>query len=99
MGLWLLDVKKHIPEFAVRIAIGSTRKELGKMVFIQNLVISLIAAIPGLILAFFIYEFRMIEIMGIGASLLVMLLFSVFSACYPAYMAFKINPAEALQYE
>ena len=55
--------------------------------------------IPGLLLSFFIYEFTAPEIIGIGSTIVFMLLFAIFSAWYPAYQVSKINPAEAIKYE
>jgi hypothetical protein len=99
MGLLLLDIKKRIPEFAVRIAIGSSSKEIGHLVLIQNLTISFISAIPGFVLALLIYELTPVHWMAILITWTIMILFSVLSAWYPAWKVSRINPAEALQYE
>jgi ABC-type antimicrobial peptide transport system permease subunit len=99
MGLLLLDIKKRIPEFAVRIAVGSSRKKLGQLVLIQNLIISFISAIPGLVLAFFIYEQTLIHWIAILITWTIIILFSILSAWYPAWKVSRVNPAEALQYE
>jgi ABC-type antimicrobial peptide transport system permease subunit len=99
LGLFWLNTKKRIRELALRRAVGSTKMQIFNKVLYESLFLTLLAALPGIVLSFFIYDFRAIEIMGIGASLLIMLLFSVFSAWYPAYKSSGISPAESLHYE
>jgi ABC-type antimicrobial peptide transport system permease subunit len=99
LGLFWLNTKKRIRELALRRAVGSTKTQIFNQVLYESLILTLLAALPGVVLSFFIYDFRVTEIIGIGASLLIMLLFSVFCAWYPAYKASMISPAESLHYE
>lgn len=98
-GIFWLNSQKRTREFALRLAIGSTKRGLMWLVIKESIIISTISMIPGLLLSFFIYEFTMPEIIGIGTTIVIMLLFAIFSAWYPAYRVSKINPAEAIKYE
>ena len=99
LGVFWLNSRKRVKEFALRLAIGSTKNNLMLLVIKESITISAISMIPGLLLSFFIYEFTAPEIIGIGSTIVFMLLFAIFSAWYPAYPVSKINPAEAIKYE
>ena len=99
LGVFWLNSRKRVKEFALRLAIGSTKNNLMLLVIKESITISAISMIPGLLLSFFIYEFTAPEIIGIGSTIVFMLLFAIFSAWYPAYQVSKINPAEAIKYE
>jgi ABC-type antimicrobial peptide transport system permease subunit len=65
----------------------------------ESVLITGIAFIPALALSLFIYEYTIIHVIAVGITVLTLLLFSVISAWYPARIASKVNPSEALQYE
>ena len=100
-GVFWLNSQKRIKEFALRIALGSTPRQLVKLVMVESAIISIISMLPGLLLSIFIYEneFTIVHIIAIGITVILMLLFSIFSAWYPAYTVSKINPAKAIKYE
>jgi ABC-type antimicrobial peptide transport system permease subunit len=99
-GLFWLHSKKHFREFALRIAIGATKKQLIWLVISESLIVTGFAIIPSLIISFFIYDYASIaDLSGILLTLTIMLLFSIISAWYPAWKVSKVNPSEALQYE
>jgi ABC-type antimicrobial peptide transport system permease subunit len=98
-GLYWLYSRKRQQEFALRIALGSTPKQLIYFVLFESLLVTLFAIIPALVLSFFIYEYTWMHVTAIGISILIMLLFSTVSAWYPARKVSRVNPAEALQYE
>lgn len=99
MGLTLLNLRRRIPELAVRIAIGSTHWGLARFVILQNLAISLLAIIPGLIIAAFVYEWNSTTVMAVALAVALILLFSVLSSWYPVRTIGKLNPAIALKHE
>lgn len=99
MGLTLMNLKKDIPELAIRITIGSTNSKLIQLIITQNLLISLIAIIPGCLIALFVYEFSVTNFTTIALSVLLMVLFSILSSLYPAYTIARLSPVEALKYE
>jgi ABC-type antimicrobial peptide transport system permease subunit len=98
-GIFLLNYRKRIKEFALRIALGSTRRKLLYTVIFEGIIISSITMIPGLILSYFIYDFTIIHIIAIITASVIMIFFSIISAWYPAWKVSRVNPAEALQYE
>jgi ABC-type antimicrobial peptide transport system permease subunit len=98
-GIFWLNSKKRIKEFALRMAFGSTQGKLLYIVIFESIIISLIAMIPGLILSYFIYDFTLIHIAAIVTTSVIMIFFSIISAWYPAWKVSRANPAEALQYE
>jgi len=95
--------KKSTGEYGLRIALGSTKNGLKSMVLRQSLIIILISALAGSILGLNLYLFLFpeIELPLIGAAwlstLLLMALFSFVSVWYPAHIAAKTQPAEALK--
>ncbi|MGL5683362.1 MAG: ABC transporter permease [Marinifilaceae bacterium] len=98
-GLFWLYSQKRTSEFALRMALGSTRSQLTRMVMIESLTVTITATIPGLLLAIFIYKFTSVTYIGITMTFIIMILFSAVSTWYPAYSVSKIKPAEALHYE
>jgi ABC-type antimicrobial peptide transport system permease subunit len=98
-GLYWLYSRKRQKEFAVRIAVGSTQRQLISIVVLESLLVTTIAIIPVLLLAFFIYEYTPVHVVATSTLTMVMLLFSAISAGYPAWKAAQVNPAIALQYE
>jgi ABC-type antimicrobial peptide transport system permease subunit len=98
LGLFWLYTEKRKSEYALRRALGATKMQLMTMVLTKSLILTLLGSVPGIILAFFIYDFRKIEFIGIGLTLLIMILFSVFSTWYPAYKSSQLSPAESLHY-
>ena len=98
-GLFWLYSRKRVEEFALRRAVGATKNRLVGMVMTESVVLTLLAAVPGFLLAVFVYSWNGVVVLGVGATLAVMLLFSVFSAWYPAYKVSRVSPAEALHNE
>ena len=98
-GLFWLYTQKRVSEFALRRAIGSTKTKLVALVVAESMLITLLASVPGLLLSLFIYDLTPVHLVAIGITLGIMLLFSVFSAWYPAYKVSRMDPAAALHYE
>lgn len=98
-GLFWLYSRKRVGEFALRRAVGATKARLVRMVIMESVVLTLLAAMPGLLLAAFVYTWDWTVLLGVGCTLAVMLIFSVFSAWYPAWKVSRVSPAEALHNE
>jgi hypothetical protein len=98
-GLCRMNAQKRMKEYALRIALGSTPKRLMTIVIGESLLITAIAVMPALLLSFFIYDYTPVHVIAVVFTVLVMLLFSLVSAWYPAWKVSRVNPAEALQYE
>lgn len=99
LGITLQNTKKRIREFGLRIAIGATRKKIFYLIIIENILITLISSLPGLLLAFLIYPINGILITTILIAMSMMLIFSVLSTWYPICHLLYLNPAEALHNE
>lgn len=98
-GLFWLYSSKRKKEFALRIVVGSTPFGLKNFVITEALVLTVLAWIPGLILFFWVYPFNIVNLLALGTACFVMVLFSVFSAWYPAYQVSRVNPVEAMREE
>ena len=98
-GIFWLQSEKRLKEYALRLALGATRKQLLGMVIGESLAVSALALLPAVLLSFFIFDLTWVNVCAVVATVVLMALFSVFSACYPAYRVSKVNPAEALHYE
>jgi hypothetical protein len=98
-GLYWMISQKRMTEYALRIALGSTKKRLMNIVIGESLLITCIAVLPALALSFFIYEYTIVHVIAISVTVFTMLLFAIASAWYPAWAISRVNPAEVLQYE
>ena len=98
-GLFWLNSKKRKVEFALRVVVGATRNRLVSLVVLESLILSVMAALPGILLFCFVYEWTTVHVMAVGITFVIMVLFSVFSAWWPAYQVSKVNPVEAMRDE
>jgi ABC-type antimicrobial peptide transport system permease subunit len=98
-GLFWLHAQKSFREFALRIALGATRRQLIGIVVSESLLVTLAALLPALLLSPLIFDYGVPQTIAVAITTFAMLLFSFVSAWYPAWTVSKVNPAEALQYE
>ena len=98
-SLFWMQSKKRAKEYALQIAIGLAPRRLVGNIVCESVLLSLFAVIPAIIIACFIYEWTWVHVAAIACTVLIMVLFAVFSAWYPAYKVSRINPAEVLHYE
>ena len=96
-GLFWLYSSKRRKEFALRIVVGATPRELYRFVVSESLLLSVLALLPGMVLFCFVYPFDPVHLLALGCACLVMILFSVFSAWWPAYKVAQVNPVEAMR--
>jgi len=96
-GLFWLYSSKRRKEFALRIVVGSTPRELYCFVISESLLLSVLALLPGIILFCFVYPLDPVHLSALGCACLVMIVFAVFSAWWPAYRVTRVNPVEAMR--
>ena len=96
-GLFWLNSKKRKVEFALRLVVGATKQRLIGLVVTESLILSVLAALPGMVLFGFVYEWTGVNVAAIGMTLVVMIVFAVFSAWWPAYKVVQVNPVEAMR--
>ena len=99
-GVVWMQSKKRISEMGLRIALGCSPARLQRFIIFENLTLTTIAMLPGLIIAANLYAFSPKGwewLAAVGAAIVLMWLFSAFSAWYPARQASKVQPVEALK--
>ena len=96
-GLFWLNSKKRKAEFALRLVVGATKPRLINLVVMESLILSVLAALPGMVLFGFVYDWTGVNVAAIVVTLIVMILFAVFSAWWPAYKVARVNPVEAMR--
>lgn len=98
--------KRSICEYGVRMALGSTKSKLKQLVIKQSAFLTLCAVIAGFLIYFHIHlilfsnevKFGKIVIPLITVTIL-LFVFALASAWYPAYIASKTQPAIAVKQE
>ena len=99
-GVVWMQSKKRMSELGLRIALGCTPARLQRIIIFENLILTTLAMLPGLIVAANLYAFAPKGwewTAAVGAAVVLMWLFSAFSAWYPARQAAKVQPVEALK--
>jgi len=99
-GLVWVQSKKRMTEFGLRMAMGCTPGRLIRAIVFENLFLTVFAMLPSLVVAAHLYAFSPAGwewLAAVGAAVALMLLFSVFSAWYPAWRASRVQPVEALR--
>lgn len=99
LGLLMLDTQKRVREFSLHRAMGATKPALMKLMIFQSLALTLSASLPGIVLALLVFDFNAPHLLALAATLGIMSLFSLSSACYPAWRIAQTNPAETLHQE
>lgn len=99
LGLFWLYSSRRKKEFALRIVVGSTPAALMKFVIVESLQLTILAWIPGLVLFFITNPLTVTGLLALGETCFVMLLFSIFSAWWPAHQVFRVKPIEAMREE
>jgi len=99
-GVVWMQSKKRMTEFGVRMAFGCTPARLQRSLIFENLKFTSLAMLPGLIVIANLYAYAPKGwewIAAVGAAIVLMWLFSAFSAWYPAWKASRVQPVEALK--
>ena len=99
-GIVWVQSKKRMTEFGIRLAFGCTPARLQRKLIFENLIITSIAMLPGLIVMANVYVFKTKGwdwLAAIVAAVVLMWVFSAVSAWYPAWKASRVPPVEALK--
>ena len=99
-GLVWVQSKKRLSEFGLRMALGCTPASLQRTIIGENMMLTVFAMLPGLIVVANLYAFAPKGwewLAAVGAAMVLMLLFSAVSAWYPAWKASRVMPVEALR--
>jgi len=107
MNIMLVSVVERRREIGIRMAVGATRKDIGSLFLVEAIMLSLtggvLGVIIGILIAYFIalfshWEFTLFllpPLTGFSVSVLV----GIFFGFYPAHLASKLDPIEALRGE
>ena len=99
-GLVWIQSKKRMGEFGIRTALGSSPVRLQWDIIAESLILTNLAMIPGYIMIINLYAFAPKGwewFAAVGASIVLMWLFSIISAWYPAWKTSKVQPVDALR--
>jgi putative ABC transport system permease protein len=105
VGIFGYGVKRRTAEIGVRRAMGANARNVNKLLLFESWALTLIGVIPALLLVIQIpildlYPFETdVFIKGIVSSVLLVFVLVSLSVYYPARLAGKVKPAQALQEE
>lgn len=107
MNIMLVSVVERRREIGIRLAVGATRVDISALFLMEAVMLSLLGGVLGVIIGILIayviaafqqWEFTLFwwpPIAGFSVSVLV----GIFFGFYPAYLASKLNPIDALRSE
>ena len=110
IGTFWFRIEQRQSEIGLRLAVGSSKRNIRSIMFMESLLLLLIAAIPALLVCINLQKFEFISsedldltvwrFLGntfITGGLLVLVI--MFGTWYPSFRASKVSPADALHYE
>lgn len=107
MNIMLVSVMERRREIGIRLAVGAKRSDIGALFLMESVMLSLVGGALGVIIGILIayviatlwnWEFTLFlwpPIAGFSVSVAV----GIFFGFYPAYLASKLNPIDALRAE
>ena len=98
-GLLMLDMRRRTVEFGLHRAVGATRRSIVRTVILQNMILTAISSIPGIVLLPVVSGFTLSCLYALLSTIGTMFFFSFISAAYPAWKVSIIAPADILREE
>lgn len=107
MNIMLVSVMERRREIGIRLAVGATRKDIGALFLIEAIMLSLVGGFLGVLIGILIayiiallwnWQFTLFlwpPLAGFSVSVAV----GIFFGFYPAYLASKLDPIDALRSE
>lgn len=105
MNVMIMAVSERTKEIGTLRAIGAKRRLVLKVIFYETTILTLIGGIFGICLAYALAQPVLLNwtwslsLEDIILNMGIICVAAVLSAAYPAYMAVKVDPLEALRYE
>lgn len=107
MNIMLVSVIERKKEIGIRLAVGARRRDIALLFLIESIILSLVGGLLGVMIgigiayviaAYWQWPFTLFllpPLIGFSVSVAV----GIFSGFYPAYLAAKLNPIDALRSE
>lgn len=101
VGVTSVNYQRRIKEYAIKFAIGASKKNIISTFLFESLTITFIAFIPGIVIYIVSTgnNFTITDIFILLTMMIIVILFSVSSAYIPIRKFFKLCPAETLKKE
>lgn len=109
-GTFWLRTRQRRGEIGLRIAVGSSKANVRNFLFIEGLILLVIAFLPAALVGMNIMVAELVEkywmdvswiryVIGIAITFLILVITVMSGIWYPAYYTMKMHPAEALKHE
>lgn len=110
IGAFWLRIKRRKEEIGLRIALGSSRRKVMKLMIMESIILMVMAAIPTMLIWFNLVNLEVLSVrnaditwqrllLNTALTFIPLILVILLATWYPARRSANIQPAEALHYE